>query len=132
MADRDDLDLTDAERRALHECQLAIEYIHRSHGELLGFHHKLGHAMDRFYAAEKLLRSAGHEELADELRDEHLPAGAVDDSWSYELVEDYRTGMLDRLVAFEDEVREELAGGLGHVSERQQREQWRERAGRER
>lgn len=128
MADASDPDLTETERGALHDCQLAIEYIHRAYGDLLGFHHKLGRAMDRFYEAEGKLRSEGYEELANELRDEHLPAGAYGDDWSYELVEGFRTGLLDGVDGFETELRDELAGGLGHVSERRQRRRWRERA----
>lgn len=87
--------------------------------------------MDRFYEAEGKLRSAGHEELANELRDDHLPAGAYGDDWSYALVEEFRTGLLDGIDGFETELREELAGGLGHVSERRQRRRWRERADRD-
>ncbi|HMB50775.1 MAG TPA: hypothetical protein VKM69_08945, partial [Natronoarchaeum rubrum] len=74
-------DLTDDERDALHEFQLAAEYLQRAYGDLLECHHQVGHAMDRMSDAEELLRGAGHEELADELRHEHLPAGAIEDKW---------------------------------------------------
>ncbi|MEM4781157.1 MAG: hypothetical protein QXG03_06320 [Halalkalicoccus sp.] len=129
MSDRDDLELTETEREALHDCQIAIEYVYRAHGDLLDFHHNLGHAMDRFDDADGLLREAGHEERADELVEEHLPAGAVEDLWSYELVGDFRANMLAEITAFESELREELADGLDHVSERRQQVEWRERAG---
>lgn len=77
--DPDDLALTDADEQALHEMQLGIEYVHRAYGTLLEFHHELGHAMDRMGDAEDALRETGHEEWANELRDDHLPAGAVSD-----------------------------------------------------
>ncbi|WP_122091057.1 hypothetical protein [Halalkalicoccus subterraneus] len=122
---------TDAERELLHECQLGIEYLHRAYGDLLAFHHEVGHAMDRFAVAERELRALGYEGFADELRDDHLPAGAVGDAWTYELVEAFQRGMLASVVAFECDLREELAEGRSHVAERRQQAAWRERADRE-
>lgn len=121
-------DLSDAEAAALHELQLGIEYVYKAFGNLVAFHHDVGRAMNRFYDAERLLREAGHEAYADELRDTHLPAGAVDDMWTYELVDDFRHGFLARLRAFEEVVRADLADGEDHVSEREQQRDWRERA----
>ena len=129
--DPDDLELSDAEADALHELQLGIEYIHRAYGTLLEFHHELGHAMDRMSDAEDALRAAGHDEWADTLRDEHLPSGAVSDQWTYELVEEFSTEFLEEVDAFEGEVRDELADGLDHVTERRQKQQLRERAQRD-
>ena len=127
--DLDDLELSDAEEDALHDLQLGIEYVHRAYGSLLEFHHQLGHAMDRMGDAEDALREAGHEEWADALRDDHLPSGAVSDQWTFELVEEFSTEFLEEVDAFEDEVRDELADGVDHVTERQQKQQWRDRAG---
>ncbi|WP_152424793.1 hypothetical protein [Natronococcus jeotgali] len=130
-SDPDDLELSDLEEDALHDLQLGIEYVHRAYGDLLRFHHELGHAMDRLGDAEDRLREAGHGEWADRLRDEHLPAGAVSDRWTYELVEEFSTDFLEDVDAFEDEVRDGLADGLGHVAERRQQRRIRERARRE-
>lgn len=126
--DPDDLALSDAERAALHDLQLGIEYVHRAYGSLLEFHHQLGHAMDRMSDAEAHLREADHEGWADALRDDHLPAGAISDQWTFELVEEFSTEFLDEVDAFEDAVREELADGIDHVTERRQKRQLRERA----
>lgn len=123
-------DVDGRELEVLHECQLAIEYLHRAYGDLLAFHHAVGHTMDRFAVAERELRAMGHDGLADELRDEHLPAGAVGETWSYELVDDFRTGMLASTAAFERELREELADGTPHLHERRQKARWRGRADR--
>jgi hypothetical protein len=123
-------ELTETELTALHHCQLGIEHVHRAYGSLLDFHHRVGHAMDRFDEAERTLRAAGHDELADELRDRHLPAGVVDGRWSYEVVEAFEREFRDPVVAFEAAVRERLADGRGHVTERRQQRRWRERAGR--
>lgn len=119
---------SDAELDVLHECQLAVEYLYRAYGNLLAFHHGVGHAMDRFAVAERRLRAMGYDSLADELRDEHLPAGAVGEAWSYELVEAFESGMLTTVAAFERDLREELADGTPHLHERRQQATWRERA----
>ncbi|WP_255170611.1 hypothetical protein [Natrononativus amylolyticus] len=132
VTDPDDLELSDAEEAALHDLQLGTEYVHRAHGTLLAFHHELGHAMDRIADAEERLREAGHEERADALRDDHLPAGAISDQWTFELVEEFSGTFLEDVVAFEADVRDELADGLDHVSERRQKRRLRERAARKR
>ncbi|OAQ52208.1 hypothetical protein HTG_11345 [Natrinema mahii] len=126
--DLDDLELSEAEQAALHELQLGIEHVHRAYGTLLEFHHELGHAMDRMGDAEDRLREAGHEEWADALRDEHLPAGAISDQWTFELVEEFSGEFLEAVDGFEDEVRAELADGIDHVTERRQKRRLRERA----
>ncbi len=126
--DPDALSLSDAERDALHELQLSIEHVHRAYGTLLEFHHELGHAMERMSDAEERLREADHEEWADELRDDHLPAGAISDQWTFELVEEFSNEFLGEVDDFEASVRNELADGVDHVTERQQKRRLRERA----
>lgn len=124
----DDIELTDAEQEALHDMQLGMEYVYRAYGSLLEFHHQLGHAMDRMSDAEDGLREAGHEEWANALRDEHLPAGAISDQWTFELVEEFSTEFLEEVDEFETTVRDELADGVDHVTERRQKRQLRERS----
>lgn len=121
-------DLTADERAALHSIQLGIEHAHRAYADLLGCHHRTGHAMDRFAEAEEHLRAAGHDAYADEIRDRLLPAGVVEDRWTYELVTAYRRNLLNELDAFETAVREDVADGVDHVAERAQQRAWRERA----
>jgi hypothetical protein len=124
----DATELTAAETEALHDCRLAVEHLYRAYGTLLAFHHRIGHAMDALAVAESTLRDAGHDDVADELRDRHLPAGPVDDRWTYELVEAFEDGLLAELAAFDERVREDLAGGRRHVAEAEQKRRWRERA----
>jgi hypothetical protein len=121
-------DLTADERAALHAIQLGIEHAHRAYADLLGCHHRTGHAMDRFAKAEDHLRAAGHDEYADEIRDRLLTAGVVEDRWTYELVTAYRWTLLDELDAFETAVRDDVADGVDHVAERAQQCAWRDRA----
>jgi hypothetical protein len=124
----DDEPLTDTERAALHDLELGLEHVRRGYGALVTFHHQIGRGMDRFDDARARLREAGHDALADRLRDEVLPAGAVGDRWSYELVADFREGFLADATAIEGDAREALAGGGHHLTERRQQRRWRERA----
>lgn len=126
MTDIDDL--SQAEQDALHEFQIATEYLHRAYGDLLKCHHQTGHAMDRLQDACEKLEEAGVDAAAEELAHTHLPAGAIEEKWTYQIVEEYRDGFLDDLLEFEAEVRSELADGERHITEAKRRERLRERA----
>lgn len=120
-------ELNAVEREALHDLQLGIEHFYRGYGHLLAFHHAVGRGMNRFEDAREKLREAGHGGQAATLRDDLLPTGVFGERWSYELVETFADDFLATMVGFESTVREELADGRGHVTERHQRRTWRER-----
>ena len=133
-------ELSEAERQALHEVELGVENLHRAHGHLVSFHHNTGRAMDHLASAERLLRESGHVDLADSLRDEHLPRGVVppcdaDETsagrWSYDLLENFQESFLADVVAFGDRVHEDIADGQRHVAEREQEREWKRRARRD-
>jgi len=126
-----DTDSAEAVRAACHEIELGLEWFQRAQGHLLEFHHSVGHAIDHLSAAEYHLRDCGHADLADRLRDEFLPAGVVDDRWSYDVVEEFQTGVLADVQSFERTVRNRLADGTRHVTERHQERTWKERARRD-
>lgn len=121
-------ELSETEREALHELTLGIEHVHRAYGHLLAFHHEVGRGMDEFDRARTRLREAGHDAFADRIRDEVLPSGVVGDRWSYEVVEAFERDLRDPACDTERAVRESLADGQAHVTEREQRRRWRERA----
>jgi hypothetical protein len=84
--------LTETELAAIHRVELGIERLHRAHGSLVAFHHRTGHAMDPPATAEEPFREAGHDGLADRLRNDLLPRGVVprEDGpgrWTDELLE---------------------------------------------
>jgi hypothetical protein len=128
MAESDEFELTTTERQALHELQLGIENLYRGYGSLLEFHHLIGRGMDHIYVAEKRLREAGHEAQADSLRDEALPVGIFEDTWSYEVVESFKREFLADVSGFEREIRKDLADGKEHITERRQQREWHDRA----
>ncbi|PSQ16251.1 hypothetical protein BRD00_11190 [Halobacteriales archaeon QS_8_69_26] len=121
--------ITDRECEALHEVELGLEWLQRAQGHLLQFHHATGHAMDHLRAAEEILRECGHADLADDLRDRHLPRGVTEeDRWSYAVVEGFKDGVLDDVSTFEGRARDRIADGRRHVAERRQEREWRDRA----
>jgi len=126
MVDQNDPDAMTT--TAYHEVELALEWFQRAQGHLLEFHHAVGHAMDHLAEAERLTRACGHADLADTLRDEHLPAGVDGDRWSYDLVEEFQAGVLADVQSFEVTARDRLADGTRHVNERQQEREWKDRA----
>ncbi len=122
------IDLTEEEQHALHELQLGVENLYRGYGNLLEFHHAIGRGMDHLHDAEAILRAAGHEDRANTLRDDVLPIGVFGDKWSYEIVESFRREFLNEVSGFEQAVRDDLADGREHITERRQQQGWRERA----
>ncbi|MDS0258042.1 hypothetical protein NDI56_01315 [Haloarcula sp. S1CR25-12] len=130
MTDTDDTPaLSEAELAALHEAELGVEWMRRAHGSLVEVHHATGHAMDHLHEAEATLREHGHTELADQLRDELLPSGAIEDRWTYDLLETFESGILADVTDYERLVREQLADGRRHLTERRQEREWKRRAG---
>jgi hypothetical protein len=124
--------LTEREREALHEIELGLEWVHRAHGNLLSFHHAVGHAMDHFADAEPLLAECGYDDLARRVREEQLPRGVFDEStWSYDFLECFQEGFLTDVEAFEVEARHAIADGRRHVAERDLERAWKERAERD-
>jgi len=121
-------ELSEAELTALHRAELGVEWLRRAHGNLVEVHHATGHAMDHLYEAEATLRDCGHTALADELRDELLPSGAVEDRWTYDLLEAFESGILADVTDYERRVREQLADGERHITERRQEREWKRRA----
>ncbi|WP_276251367.1 hypothetical protein [Haloarcula rara] len=129
MTDSDDTPaLGETELSALHEAELGVEWLRRAHGSLVEVHHATGHAMDHLHDAETMLREAGHTDLADQLREELLPVGAIEDRWTYDLLETFESGILEDVTGYERQVREELADGERHITERRQEQEWKRRA----
>ena len=129
VTDSDDTPaLSESELSALHEAELGAEWLRRAHGSLVEFHHATGHAMDHLHDAESTLREAGHTDLADQLRDELLPSGAIEDRWTYDLLETFEAGVFEDVTGYERRIREELADGERHLTERRQEREWKRRA----
>jgi hypothetical protein len=121
-------ELSEFEVDALHSVELGLEWLRRAHGNLIEFHHATGHAMDHLADAEPVLRACGYDDLADRLRADLLPRGAVDERWTYDLLETFEDGLLADVEAYERQARDTIADGSSHIAERHQEREWRRRA----
>jgi len=101
----------------------AFEYAVRARGHLYSFHQLIGRADFLAGDAADLVREAGHGELADRLRTELVGRNVLDGRWTFQVVEEFDAVYYERFRAFDDEVREELTGGVRHAYEARLKEQ---------
>lgn len=113
-------ELTADERAAIEEIEGVLESFHRAHGALVEFHHMVGRAMDHFDDAERRLRGE-NDDVADELREDVLPAGITDDGkLTYELVAEFEEGLLAEVESVTDSALDDLADGRRYPIEREE------------
>jgi hypothetical protein len=107
---------------AVHELEVATEWVERAWGSLLDFHHRVGHAQLMMLKAADLLREAGQEELAGRLADDIAGLEAIPGHWTYQMVDEFREHFLAPVRGFEEEVRARLADGIRHRMEAGQKQ----------
>jgi hypothetical protein len=105
---------------AVHEVEVAAEWIERAFGALLDAHHRTGHAQEMLLGAAEALAGAGHDALA---RDARAVAAldAVHGRWTYQMVDEYRSHLLGPVRALDAAVRAEITGGVRHCHEARQK-----------
>lgn len=107
-------DADEATLDAVHQLEVAVEWIERAFGALLDAHHEVGHGQGLMMEAADALRAAGHGVLADRLETEVAPRDAAAGRWTYQVVDEFRAHLLEPAREFERDVRETLAGGVRH------------------
>lgn len=111
-------ELSDDERAAVEAVERGLEEFHRAHGALVAFHHAVGRAMDHFDEAEGRLRSE-HDDVADRLDEDVLPAGVTaDGKLTYEVVDEFEDGLLADVEGVTEATLEELVDGRRYPIER--------------
>lgn len=95
----------------------AYEWVVRARGTLYSFHQQMGRADLILGEAIEMLREAGHDDLADDLSRTWLGRNAIEDRWTFEIVEDFDRTYHDVATAGERRVRERLLAGRHHVHE---------------
>lgn len=120
-------ELTDEEKEALHQLQLGKENIRKAYGKLLGFHHDIGSGMNHFQKAADILEDADREES--EVIADIVPEDAVDECWTWEIVDKFEDGLLRDVLNADSSVREKMVDGERHINEyemetRRKREYW--------
>ena len=102
---------------ALGKLSEALETVERARGHLYSFHQLSGHADAQLSEAADLLRSAGHQDLADRLRSEVVGRNVIDGRWTFEIVEDYDESYWAAVRTVEQSARDQLVRGRRHLYE---------------
>lgn len=101
----------------------ALETIERARGHLYAMHQLTGSADFTLDEAVRLLRSAGHDELAERVRTELIGRNVLPGMWTFQMVEAYDGGYYETFRRLEREARDELLGGRRHIAEAELKEQ---------
>jgi hypothetical protein len=115
--DRTRPDLDDTTVEGLGKLSEALETAEQARGLLYGFHQLTGKADLLLQDAVDLLRSAGHETLADDLDRDLVGRNVIADRWTFQIVEDYDANYWSTFREFDSRARDELADGDRHVFE---------------
>ena len=111
----DDVDDTTVE--ALGKVSEALEAVERARGHLYSFHQLSGSADLTLQEGVRLLRKAGHDELADDIDGGLVGRNVLPGRWTFQVVEEYDDGYWSVFREYEKRARDELAGGRRHLFE---------------
>ncbi|MGW5580551.1 hypothetical protein [Micromonospora chokoriensis] len=107
---------------ALGELSKALETIHRVRGHLYSAHQLVGGADLTLDRVVKLLREAGHDEMADRVEHELLGRNVLPGRWTFQIVEEFDDGYYAAFQEIERDARGKLAGGRRHIFEAEMKE----------
>ena len=108
--------VTDATVSAVGKVSEALECADRARGHLYSFHQLMGHA-DLLLEAVEALRDAGHHEQADRLQEDMVGRNVIEDRWTFQIVEDFDDNYWSPFRQHDQQIRDELQGGVRHVFE---------------
>lgn len=108
---------TDDTVDAVGKLSAAFEVVENARGFLYGFHRMSGEADLALQDAVAALRSAGHDDLANEIDQVLVGRDVVPGFWTFELVEAYDEHYWQVFRAVDTLVRERLSDGRPHVFE---------------
>ena len=111
-----DEDVSDETVEGVGKLSEAFEYIERAKGHLYSFHQLVGRADFLVEDAARILRTAGHADLAGRLERELVGRNVLDGRWTFQVVEEFDETYYEFFRGLERESRQ-LTGGLRHVHE---------------
>lgn len=114
--------LDDTTVEALGMISKALETTEQARGHLYALHQLTGSADFQLEDGVRLLRKAGHIELADRIDRELVGRNVLAGRWTFQLVEEYDDGYYALFKSMEREARESLAGGRRHLHEAEMKE----------
>lgn len=106
--------IDDATLEAAHQVEVATEWIERAFGALLDAHHAAGHGQEMLLEAADKLAEAGRADLAELVRSGAASRDAAAGRWTYQVVDEFRSHLLEPVRRVEERVRGELTGGVRH------------------
>lgn len=112
----------DATVEAVGKVSEALECVERARGDLYSFHQLIGHADLMLGQACDMLRSAGHDAVADRLETEVVGRNVLHGRWTFQIVEDFDDNYWTVFREHERSVRDELQGGARHVWEEEMKD----------
>ena len=112
----------DATVAAVGKVSEALEWLERARGRLYDFHQMLGHLDFQMEDAARLLREAGHEELAERLDREVVGRNVLDGRWTFQVIEEFEGTYYEPIKGVEADVRDQLMAGRRHVFESEMKE----------
>jgi hypothetical protein len=110
-------DLDDATVEALGKLSEALEAVEEARGRLYGFHRLTGTADLALGDAVELLRSSGHDQLADDIDRDLVGRNVLYGRWTFQVVEEYDEHYYRIFKSLEERARDTLAGGRRHLYE---------------
>lgn len=113
---------TDADVEAAGKLTEALETLERARGHLFSLHQLIGEADLALDDVIATLRSAGHDDLADGIREDLLGRNVLAGRWTFQLVEEFEDGYYARFREHERAVRDALLDGRRHVFEAEMKE----------
>lgn len=108
--------LDEATVAAVGKLSEAMETIEVARGHLFAFHQLSGHADFQVGEAVKMLREAGHGELAADLARELVGRNVLPGRWTFQVIEDYDETYYQPFREFDRRARE-LTHGMKHLFE---------------
>ena len=108
---------------ALGKLSEALEAVEVARGHLYAFHRLSGTADLTAGESVELLRTAGHDDLADRIERELVGLNVLAGRWTFQIVEEYDDGYYATFKELERAARDELASGQRHVYEARMKEE---------
>ncbi|MFC5996535.1 hypothetical protein ACFQE5_20215 [Pseudonocardia hispaniensis] len=95
----------------------ALETVERARGALYEFHQLIGGAHGMLQDVVEGLRSTGHDEWAERIRNELLGCNVLPGRWTFQIVEEFDDGYYRLFRQIERGVRDDTMAGRRHVYE---------------
>jgi hypothetical protein len=102
---------------ALGKLSEALETTERARGHLYSMHQLTGSADLMLDDAVRMLREAGHGDLAERIERELIGRNVIAGHWTFQIIEDYDDGYFALFRELEQTARERLVGGRRHLYE---------------